>query len=784
LRDEFQVKLSLARQRLPLERLMAERGKDTSHKKCPYCGKKGGGLFKKDEVVLFKCHHTSCPSGTSDAGGALDQVGFLMKELNLQWKEAAIVLMKEAGVWEERERLAPSVMPGKAGRKRQIPQPSGGDGSLRTASPTGAKNEDEDEEEDEKDGAASPTNLSGVPETSGEIHPPDTIASLSDAPLLNGDPADSSGSVDGQIAGDVVPICPALGSSDGAAGVQSSQTPAKSAPLAGADNAAGALSTVPGAAAPSASGQGAEDENENEDEEEDEKEGTPPSEALRRAGEKDEGRESYLSEEAMVEQCLEIIRKEYAASIALFQRRLQVSRARGERLMGMLEARKVVGPALCVPESPDEPRTILIELDRSKMTKVEKMFVDAPGTGGGSTGTSSPTLEKDRGRGRGRGGGQEGLVTEVDGQTKIVGMDGKPVVEAATPKTEPPPANDGYRVLRDFYERLSLTEMDEKALFEKRGLASRTGAALGFRSNPRTNKDALVELGEKYPWEELATSGLWLDRDGRRKKERRPNAQFFGAGILRRMEDGERPAKGQWVDEHGNLWGWCGPVLIPYVNEEGRLIGLRPHKGGGRGETVVGAPKVYIPRPVIAFGGGSLGTAGPLRAEDRSRSGDGSLRTASPTTASGSLRTASPTPEEFRVVVITEGEFKAAALWQVLGLGRGDGEEPVGIAALPGISFGKNYEIREELDAWLRRVKCRCVKVIYDNEEKGDPKYKAFKADKRKRFDAQIWARFLATDIAQKLHIRGEVGVLPREWRNENGKADWDGAMAEFAKNF
>ena len=44
------------------------------------------------------------------------------------------------------------------------------------------------------------------------------------------------------------------------------------------------------------------------------------------------------------------------------------------------------------------------------------------------------------------------------------------------------------------------------------------------------------------------------------------------------------------------------------------------------------------------------------------------------------------------------------------------------------------------------------------------------------------WARYLATDLVQKLHLKGEVCVLPNDWRNRKGKADWDGALAQLIK--
>jgi len=89
--------------------------------------------------------------------------------------------------------------------------------------------------------------------------------------------------------------------------------------------------------------------------------------------------------------------------------------------------------------------------------------------------------------------------------------------------------------------------------------------------------------------------------------------------------------------------------------------------------------------------------------------------------------------------------------------------------------------MREELDGWLREVRCRRVIVAYDNEVKDDPKSSRYQPDERRRHDAQIWARYLATDLHQKLHIFGEVCVLPKEWLVD-GKADWDGALVKIIK--
>src|SRR5437879_6433927 len=124
MRDSFKVKLDQARQRLPLRRLMEQHGhapENGNWRKfphCPFCQKSGAGLIEQGGREWFKCWHTSCPSQTSGTKAAWDEVGFLMFKLNLDRKSAGITYLKEAGVWEGQERLSPSVLPGKAGRRR------------------------------------------------------------------------------------------------------------------------------------------------------------------------------------------------------------------------------------------------------------------------------------------------------------------------------------------------------------------------------------------------------------------------------------------------------------------------------------------------------------------------------------------------------------------------------------------------------------------------------------------------------------------------------------------
>ena len=316
---------------------------------------------------------------------------------------------------------------------------------------------------------------------------------------------------------------------------------------------------------------------------------------------------------------------------------------------------------------------------------------------------------------------------------------------------------EGLEVLENFYVGLSWSPADEQALWEKRGLTSATGAALGFRSNGKSNRDFLLELASDLASDECLASGLFKRAKKTPNKVGafiKPNAQFYGVGRMRKLKDQEaeefraKADKTNWVDDDNMLWGWCNPFLIPYFNDKHELISLRPHKGMAESATVCGTPHVYVPRnhqvPAV--------------------------------------------DECFHTVVITEGEFKAGALWQMFGAGArlnwpDHPAEALGVCALPGINFARHDVIREELDLFLTAVKCRRVIVSYDNEEHGDQqKYPdAYRADMNKRHDAQIWARYLATDLANKLHMRADVYVLPNEWRNEKGKADWDGALAMMA---
>ncbi|HEX3800287.1 MAG TPA: DNA translocase FtsK [Verrucomicrobiae bacterium] len=404
--------------------------------------------------------------------------------------------------------------------------------------------------------------------------------------------------------------------------------------------------------------------------------------------------------EKLIAQTVELIREEKRASAVRLKQKFQIGQSRANRLLDDLQARGYIGPAVA-----GEPRRIL--------------NLPAP--------VSSP----------------------VTNPSAVVASGANPAAASSTipgpaatagPGTGPAiivPTHDGRRSLKALFERAPFLFRDEEMLFKKRALDTAASRGLRFRSNPKSNRDLLIAIEQEFGFQDCLAAGIWLPEDRRAKKDRRPNGQFYGAGRIRKLKPDESPGRGEWKDDEGNLWGWCEPILIPYFNERGELLSLRPHKGMGRSGTLVGTSQVYFPRPV------------------------------------GS----ETQPEFFPKVVITEGEFKAAILWRIMAMGR---KEPMGVCALPGISFAKNYECRQVLDDWLMQVHCRHVIVGFDNEEKGDPKLASYKKERDNRFDSIIWARYLATDLARKLHIRAEVCILPNAWRNAQGKADWDGRAAQL----
>lgn len=162
-----------------------------------------------------------------------------------------------------------------------------------------------------------------------------------------------------------------------------------------------------------------------------------------------------------------------------------------------------------------------------------------------------------------------------------------------------------------------------------------------------------------------------------------------------------------------------GRILVPYLDDRGEVYYLRPHKLGFEGL----APEVYCRLLLEGI------------------------------------------PEKPETVVLTEGEFKAGALYQW------------GIAAIavPGISsFGGKY--LDRLVELLKEYGVKKVVVVFDNEIKDNPELPNYKEKPEKRYDAEFWSYMMAYRLG-RAGFAARIGKLPDEWR-VNGKVDFDGALA------
>jgi hypothetical protein len=296
-----------------------------------------------------------------------------------------------------------------------------------------------------------------------------------------------------------------------------------------------------------------------------------------------------------------------------------------------------------------------------------------------------------------------------------------PELAAAAPRPRGPVA-----ALRYFYERLILTEEDAEKLWRRRGLLRETCEALGFRSSLRSNERILLELRQLFPMNVLLDAALWV-KANEPGAEPRPNLQYCGWGVAGKSK----------TNAHEWEYGWTFPILIPYADAHGEVIDLRPHKRTQKGRS----PRVYVPRPLQHW----------LRANP-----DAALAA-----SAGGMQ---------QFALVTEGEFKAAAVTQTLA-------DLAAVAALPGITMAK--PLFGDVMDWLMDLGVRHAVVAYDNEEKGDPKLPGYKEEKWKRYDSEVWAWYLCRRLTKE-GFDAQVAHLPVEWRDGNGKADWDGALARL----
>lgn len=148
----------------------------------------------------------------------------------------------------------------------------------------------------------------------------------------------------------------------------------------------------------------------------------------------------------------------------------------------------------------------------------------------------------------------------------------------------------------------------------------------------------------------------------------------------------------------------------------------------------------------------------------------------------GSLTGASPMPYSQMIyktvtsdtIVLCEGEFKAAAMWQMgfkaVGLG--------GITTFAGESINA-------LCKMLASERPHNIIILFDTETQEDPTFKErYKDDYKRRYAQHIWAYIMAKKIAHHIETDNggrvpnvSIASLPKSWEID-GKADIDGCLA------
>lgn len=247
----------------------------------------------------------------------------------------------------------------------------------------------------------------------------------------------------------------------------------------------------------------------------------------------------------------------------------------------------------------------------------------------------------------------------------------------------PVPGAAATAIYERFVEMTELTTADRQVLKTKRGFTDETIDTFRLRSGGKYIDQVIQRLRQEFTETDLIESGILVEANGSRV----PNSQL--------------------LEER---------VLIPYLNSEGKVYYLRPHK--------LGFKDIGI-QPFCRF----------LLKDN---------------------------PEH---VILTEGEFKAIALWQW----------GIPALAIPGISsFGhKNFERLVEL---LQEHSVKHVTIVFDNEVKDNPNYPNFKPRVEDRYDTQVWSCIMARKLTQ-IGFTARVGWLPDSWR-QGAKIDWDGALA------
>lgn len=280
--------------------------------------------------------------------------------------------------------------------------------------------------------------------------------------------------------------------------------------------------------------------------------------------------------------------------------------------------------------------------------------------------------------------------------------------------------------LRNIYEAawnlMQLSDDHRAEIRSKRGMPDSWIDALGFRTATAMNARTLSPILEQFPPNELLRSGI-AQRDPRDRELRISDS-----------------LTGRMLDEDTNQWVSSDNIIIPYIDAEGRIILLRPHKRSI-------SNKRWRQREAVSEFYEKL---------------HNNLRK-----VYGEAFIAERPPQWAKTVVICEGEFKAAAL-RMCG---------IPAIAFQGIHFFRqNKEFKKAIEdtaEMLRDHGVREVIVVFDNEDKSHK-------EPHERFEAEIYARYTAECMEDSGFV-SLFGMLPDEWR-QDGKADWDSRLAHHVR--
>ncbi len=314
--------------------------------------------------------------------------------------------------------------------------------------------------------------------------------------------------------------------------------------------------------------------------------------------------------------------------------------------------------------------------------------------------------------------------------TKAIKKEAKKAAAKAKPSSAIKMPEEGKRnPWEEIYTRLTLRDEDRMMLKTKRGFTDKTIDFNGYRSSTRQNRPLLNEIIDLFPEEELLELGVVM-RD-KETANLKINAQFCGLGLKKRSKD-----------KDADDFGWVEPILIPYIASNGRITYIRPHKGGI-------SPKAYMEEKKVAgafyYSKAISHPYGEHIIADIQETGGVKWKNS---------------------CVLTEGEFKIAALGQV-------GLPALGI---PGIHITRNPVFLKELVKVLKLLDIKNVRTIFDNDDKSHI------SDPWDRHDVDVYARYAAHVLRTKGFFT-YVGSLPDEWKKlPNGKmgktADWDGRLS------